>query len=281
MGLKERVVLPLAKRWIAGPDLKSAIADAKKANARGIGVVANFLGEDIKDSAAADSQAGEYLKLQQAIADENIKGFASVKLTQFGLGADEAGVRSRLERVAGNAERLGQLLWIDMEGSSFTDITIRTYLEAHERHEGLGVALQAYAKRSRSDLEAILLAGGRVRLVKGAYKESHDFAYGTRREVRENYTRLMEVLFQKGRGFAIGTHDTSLVEKARQLAESSNADFHFEMLKGIRDELKDDLVKSGYKVYEYLPYGDSWYAYSKRRMSEHPSNFWLLLRSLI
>ena len=281
MGLKERVVLPLAKRWIAGPALDSAIEDAKRANARGIGVVTNFLGEEIKDPATADAHAAEYLRLQQALADEGINGFASVKLTQLGLGADGVGMEGRLEKIAVNSERLGQLLWIDMEGSAFTEVTIKEYIGAHERHRGLGVALQAYARRSSSDLDAVLAAGGKVRLVKGAYKESPDFVYRSRGEVRENYSRLLKRLFDGGEGFAVATHDSVLIDEARRLADASRADFHFEMLKGIREELKDELVKSGYKVFEYIPYGDSWYAYSKRRITEHPSNIWLLLRSLV
>lgn len=281
MGLKERFVLPLAKRWIAGPDLESAIVDSKKANDKGMGVVVNFLGEDVKDPAVADSHAAEYLRLQQALADGGINGFASVKLTQLGLRADEAGTRTRLEKMILNSERLGQLFWVDMESSAVTDATIRIYLDSHEKHRGLGLALQAYARRSGQDLNSILDAGGRVRLVKGAYKESHDFVYSTRDEVRENFSNLMKVLFERGQGFAIATHESVLIDGARKLAESSHAEFHFELLKGIRDELKDELVKSGYKVSEYIPYGDSWYAYSKRRLTEHPSNIWLLLRSLV
>ena len=281
MGFKERVVLPLARRWIAGVALDSAIADAKKANARGLGVVANFLGEEIKDPATADAHTEEYLKLQQAMADEKIDGYASVKLTQLGLGADEKGMQVRLEKVVKNSERLGQLLWIDMEGSQFTGFTVKEYIEAHREHPGLGVALQAYTRRSGDDLDAILEGGGRVRLVKGAYKEGLDFVYQSRREVRENYSRLLKKLFERGEGFAVGTHDSVLVDEARKLADSSRADFQFEMLKGIWDELKDELVRSGYKVSEYIPYGGSWYAYSKRRIMEHPSNVWLLLRSLV
>lgn len=281
MGLKERVVLPLAKRWISGVSMDSAIGDARKANSRGIGVVVNLLGEDIRDPATADAQADEYLRLQQALFDGGISGFASVKLTQLGLGADDKGMLLRLEKIASNSERLEQLLWVDMEGSGFTDATVKTYLAAHEKHPGLGVALQAYARRSESDLKAILDAGGKVRLVKGAYKESHDFVYPTRPEVRENYARLMGALFERGEGFAVATHDSVLVDRAKKLAESKHVEFRFEMLKGIRDELKDDLVKSGYRVFEYLPYGDRWYAYSQRRITEHPSNLWLLLRSLV
>ncbi len=280
MGFKERVVLPLARRWIAGVDMESAIADAKKANSRGIGVVVNFLGEEIKDPAEADAHTDEYLRLQQAIADGGIKGFASVKLTQLGLGSDDKGMEARLEKIAANSERLGQLLWVDMEGSAFIDATLRTYLAALKRHPLLGIALQSYTRRSEGDLRAILDAGGTVRLVKGAYRESKDFVFSTKAEVNANFTKLMETLFERGDRFAIATHDSSLVDRARELSTTRRLDFRFELLKGIRDELKDDLVKSGFKVSEYLPYGDRWWAYSKRRITEHPSNFWLLLRSL-
>lgn len=281
MGLKERVVLPLAKRWISGVSMDSALEDAKRANSRGMGAIVNFLGEEIKDPATADAHAGEYLRLQQSLSDGGVDGFVSVKLTQLGLGADEEGMKVRLNRIASNAERLRQLLWVDMEGSAFTEATIRTYLDALRAHRGVGVALQAYARRTESDLKSVLDAGGRVRLVKGAYKEGSDFVFPGKKEVDENFARLMGILFERGRDFAIGTHDSDLVGKARALADSRQVDFRFEFLKGIRDDLKADLVRSGYKVSEYLPYGDRWYAYSRRRISEHPSNVWLLLRSLV
>ncbi len=281
MGLKELVLLRLAKRWISGVDLESAIKDAKEANSRGMGVVVNLLGEDIRDATIADSHAEEYLRLQQAMADDGIRGVPSIKLTQLGLLLDRAGAAGRLERMAANSERLNQWLWMDMEGSRFTALTISIYLAALERHPHLGVALQAYLKRSESDLKFLLDNGAKVRLVKGAYRESHDVIFPGRKEIRGNFTKLMAMLFERGDHFAIGTHDSVLVEGAKKLAESKHVDFEFEMLKGIRDELKQDLLGSGYRVSEYLPYGDRWYAYSKRRMTEHPSNIWLLLRSLV
>ena len=281
MGLKELVLLRLAKRWISGVDLDSAIADAKKANARGIGVVVNFLGEEIKDSATAESHAAEYIRLQQRISEDGIRGYASVKLTQLGLGADDAGASERLERIAANSERLKQPLWIDMESSVFTERTLSIYHDAHERHRNLGIVLQAYMRRSEADLPKLMDAGAKIRLVKGAYRESRDVVYPSRKEVSGSFSRLMAVLFERGDGFAIATHDSALVDEARLLAESKHADFEFEMLKGIRDDLKGELVKSGYKVSEYLPYGDRWFAYSKRRITEHPSNILLLLRSMV
>jgi len=281
LGLTELFLLRLAKRWISGVDLDSAISDATRANSKGMGVVVNFLGEDIRDPETADAHTNEYLRLQQAIADHGINGFASVKLTQLGLRSDTEGARRRLERIATNSEKLGQSLWLDMEGSKFTEETLSIYRAAHEKHRSLGVALQAYMRRSESDLASLLDKGGRVRLVKGAYREDPGVVFRSRKEVLDNFAKLMRMLFEKGDGFAIGTHDSVLVEGAKRLAESNHAEFTFEMLKGIRNELKEELVKSGYRVFEYLPYGDRWYAYSKRRITEHPSNILLLLRSLL
>jgi len=281
MGLKEVFVLPIAKRWISGVDLDSAIEDAKRANSKGVGAVLNFLGEEIKDTAAADQAAKEYLRLQQAIADNNIKGHPSLKLTQLGLVLGREEADRRLEAIATNADRLGQWLYVDMEGSHFTDDSIADYEDVLARHPHLGIALQSYLKRSEADLKLLLDRGAKIRLVKGAYHESHDLVFATRREVRENFKKLLGMLFERCDHFAIGTHDSVLIEEAKRLGESSHADFEFELLKGIRDPLKLELISSGYKVSSYLPYGDRWYAYSKRRITEHPSNIWLLLRSLV
>src|SRR5208337_1554082 len=256
MGLKELVLLRLAKRWISGVDLDSALADAKKANLRGMGAVVNFLGEEIRDPAIAESHTAEYLRLQQRISEDGIHGFASVKLTQLGLGADDAGAVERFERIAANSEKFNQALWIDMEGSPFTERTLSIYLAALRKHRKLGIVLQAYLRRSESDLPRLLDAGAKVRLVKGAYRESREVVYPSRKEVSGSFSRLMRMLFDRGEGFAIATHDSALVEEAKKLAESKQVNFEFEMLKGIRDELKADLVKSGYRVSEYLPYGD-------------------------
>ncbi len=281
MGLKEILLLRLARRWIAGVDLDSAIADAQGANKKGLGVVINFLGEEIRDPATAETQVAEYLKLQAAIASNGIKGFASVKLTQLGLGSDDSGAVQRLERIAANAQALNQPLFVDMEGSAVTERTVSIYIDALAKHPRLGLALQSYMKRSSSDLVRLLDKGAKIRLVKGAYREPPDVVYSSRREVAQNYSQLMHVLFERGNDFAIATHDSSLIDEAKKLAESKHVEFRFEMLKGIRNELKDELVQSGYKVFEYLPYGDRWFAYSRRRLTEHPSNVWLLLRSLV
>jgi proline dehydrogenase len=210
-----------------------------------------------------------------------VKGFASVKLTQLGLGSDDAGAPARLERIASNADRLSQPMFVDMEGSAFTDKTVSIYLDALSKHPRMGLALQSYMRRSGADLKVLLDKGAHIRLVKGAYREPRDVTFQSRQEISDNFTSLMGELFDRGNDFAIATHDSKLVDGAKKLAESKHVEFRFEMLKGIRNELKAELVKSGYRVSEYLPYGDRWFAYSRRRMTEHPSNIWLLLRSLV
>ncbi|MDG6898453.1 MAG: proline dehydrogenase family protein [Nitrososphaerota archaeon] len=280
MGPRENLLLKVARRWIAGVDMESAVKDALEANQRGYGVLINHLGEEIKDPATADAEVTEYLALQKAMADAKVSGRVSVKLTQFGLVVDEKAAAARLERVAGGAEQFGQDLWVDMEGSSVVDATLRTYLSSVEKHKKMGLALQAYMRRSESDLKTLVDRGAWVRLVKGAYREPSEIVFPTRAEISRSYEKLLEELFERGDHFAVATHDSKLVEKTKRLAESKHVDFEFEMLKGIRNELKEELAESGYKVSEYLPYGDSWMAYSRRRMTEHPSNVWLLVRSL-
>jgi len=281
MGLTETLFFRVAKRWMAGLDLESVIVDAKRANEKGMNVTANFLGEDIKDRATADSHLREYLALQNAIGSEGIKGCVSVKLTQFGMGADDAGASQRLELVASNAEKLNQFLWVDMESSAFTSRTLDAFGDALSRHRRLGIAIQSYLKRSEADTKALIDLGAGIRLVKGAYREPPGIVFPSRKDITKSFSSLLRLLFERGDNFAVATHDSELIDETKRLAESKHVNFEFQMLKGIRDELKEELVKSGYKVSEYLPYGASWLAYSRRRLTEHPSNVWLLLRSLV
>ena len=276
----ERIFLKVAKRWISGTDADSALDDARKANGRGMSAVINFLGEDVTDQSVAEANLLEYLKMQEAISNKGINGCVSVKLTQFGLEADGVRCEERLSKVAANATRLEQWLWIDMEGSRFVDRTLEMYLRARDQWNNVGVALQAYLRRSEADLTRLIDRGARIRLVKGAYREPHSLAFPTRGEATESYSKLMKILFERSNNFVIGTHDSRLINEARELSQSRGVDFEFEMLKGIRDNLKGELVSSKYKVGEYLPYGAEWYRYSRRRISEHPSNIILLIRSL-
>ena len=167
-----------------------------------------------------------------------------------------------------------------MESVKFAEDTIAIYLEVFEKYNMTGVALQAYLRRSASDLIHVLEHGGKVRLVKGAYHESEKHAFAVNKEVDANYGKLMKMLFQSKNHFAIATHDSKLIEEAIQL-KKKDSKFEFQMLKGIRDELKDELVAKKFAVSEYIPYGSQWLSYSVRRIRERKRNFLLLARSLI
>jgi proline dehydrogenase len=275
------MVYGAAKRWIAGKDLDTALAKAKEANALGLGTILNYLGEDLKDPRAAEAHFEEYVKLQRAIGDAGIDGCVSVKLTQLGLGIDYSATLEKTERLAEYADAVKQMLWIDMEDSGDTTKTLAIYSRLLESHKNVGVALQAYLRRSEDDLKRLMDMEAKVRLVKGAYREPPELVFNTRAQVTENYLKLMRQLFERGDGFAVATHDSKPIEEAQRLHETNpNTKFEFEMLRGIRDDLKLRLAKAGYRVVDYMPYGEEWYAYSMRRVKEHPSNIWLLLRSI-
>ena len=262
--------------------METALAKAREANAKGLGAILNYLGEDVTDPRAAESQFEEYLKLQRAVGRAGIDGCVSVKLTQFGLGVlEDSVVTEKAERLVEEAEGMRRMLWLDMEGSAVTTRTLQIYAKLLEAHKNVGVALQAYLRRSEDDQRNLMDIGGKVRLVKGAYREPAGLIFHSREQVTENYLKLMRTLFERGEGFAVATHDSRPIDEAQRLHASSPAiKFEFEMLRGIRDDLKLRLAKSGYRVVDYMPYGEEWYAYSMRRIKEHPSNVWLLLRSI-
>jgi proline dehydrogenase len=282
LGILQDLTYGAAKRWIAGKDMETALAKAKEANAKGLGTILNYLGEDVKDPTVAESHFEEYVKLQRAIEGAGIDGCVSVKLTQFGLGIlEDSVVLDKAAQLVEEAEGIGRMLWIDMEGSAVTTRTLQIYSKLLEAHKNVGVALQAYLRRSEDDMKSLMDIGGKVRLVKGAYREPSGLVFRSRQQVTENFLKLMGTLFERGQGFAVATHDSRPIEEAEKLHESSpNTKFEFEMLRGIRDDLKLRLAKAGYRVVDYMPYGEEWYPYSVRRIKEHPSNVWLLLRSI-
>jgi proline dehydrogenase len=279
-GLAERLLFRVAKRWIAGYSLEDAIRVAHDANSRNLRAILNRLGEHTPDEKLIQGYTEEYLRLLDRIRSEKIDGTISVKPSQIGLAANPVLYNTNLQRIVEKANAYDEFVWIDMENSPYTEATIRTYLEILPSYPRLGICLQANMKRTELDLKELIPQGGRIRLVKGAYPESAEVAYKKRGDVNAHYLKLMKTLFEEGDHFAIGTHDGKLIEKARDLAADYKRDFEFQLLKGIRDDIKPSLVKEGYRVSEYIPYGPEWYNYSKRRMRERKRNILLLLRSI-
>jgi proline dehydrogenase len=279
-GLAERLLYPVAKRWIAGYTLDDAIKAAHEVNDRKLRVILNRLGEHTPDEKLIQGYTEEYIRLLDQIHTEKIQGTISVKPSQLGLAANPSLYKANLRKILERAGAYDGFVWIDMENSPYTDETLSTYKEILPSYPRLGVCLQANMKRTGSDLKGLISLGGIVRLVKGAYPESREIVYTKSSDVEANYIQLMTMLFEGGNQFAIGTHDGKLIDKAKELAIQQKRNFEFQMLKGIRDDIKPALIQEGYLMSEYVPYGPEWYNYSKRRMRERKRNILLLLRSI-
>jgi proline dehydrogenase len=280
--LIERLLYRVAKKWVAGYSASEAMKTALETNRHRMSAILNFLGEDITDSKLVDMTVTEYLLLMDLIDEKKVHGCVSVKPTQLGLTIDYDMCLQNFRSLAARARELGQFMWLDMESVKSTEDTIALYLELYREHNMMGIAVQSYLRRSASDLLHIIECGGKVRLVKGAYRESEEHVFVTNEEVNANYLKLMKMLFENGNNyFAIATHNSDLIAEATRLAKGKDTKFEFQMLKGIRDELKLELVTKGFTVAEYIPYGSQWLPYSVRRIMERKRNLLLLARSLI
>ena len=275
------LLLRIAKHWIAGETYEEAISRAERSNTHKVHGIINLLGEDITNPEQTTAAATEYAQILKTISERRIHCSISIKPTQLGIGIDEGLFTTNLESILTTATQLDNSVWVDMESSSYTAKTVDLYLDFRRRFENIGVAIQAYGRRSEEDLNRVLDAKGSVRLCKGAYNENTQTVYKNRKEIRNNFSKLMLRLFERGRGFAIATHDEKLIHEAIELSRTHHTDFEFEMLMGIRDQKKIELAEQGYRVAEYIPYGKSWKAYSVRRITEHKSNILLLGRSLL
>jgi proline dehydrogenase len=278
--ITERLFYRIAKRWIAGYTLQDAISAARNANERKMQALLNRLGEHTPDRNLIQQYVEEYLKLLEAIKSEKLQATISIKPSQIGLAADATLYQDNLLKILSKAEEQGRFVWIDMENSPYTESTVQVYRELLVTHKDLGLCLQANMRRSETDLRDLLPRGGKIRLVKGAYPENEDVAFKRRSELNANYLQLMHTLFEQGKFFAIGTHDEKMIIEAKKLSRDRTANFEFQLLKGIRDDLKSMLLADGFKVSEYIPYGPEWYNYSKRRMRERKRNILLLVRSI-
>lgn len=270
----------LAKQWIAGIAMKDALERAKVENEHGVKAIINFLGEEVKDSNEVESIKKEYLELLRKMKENALNSCISVKPTQLGLSIDFQYCAENLIEIANAAKDAGSFVWLDMEGSKYTEDTVKLYESLLARNNEVGIAIQAYLKRSHVDIEALTIMGGKIRLVKGAYREPADIVYTSRDEIDANFVKLMEYLFENGDEFAIATHDEKIIQKAIEFNKRWNKKIEFQMLLGIRDELKQMLLKEGYEVASYIPYGRMWLPYSMRRLRERKRNILLIIRSL-
>lgn len=274
------LLLPLAQQWVAGTTQEEGLARAREVNDRGMGAILNFLGEHYTERAEVAAAVWEYEAMAGTIQIRGLDACLSIKPTQFGLTIDEAYCRDRVGEILDLCRKKGLFLWFDMEGSGYTDATLDLYETCRARYGETGVALQANLRRTEGDLRR-LLPEGVVRLCKGAYRETPTIAYQEKEAVDRSFSRLMGTLFQKGRRFALATHDDRLLRQGLALQAEYGRDLEFQMLLGVRDPLKAELAEAGHRVLEYIPYGPEWFAYFTRRLRERPRNVLLMIRSFL
>jgi proline dehydrogenase len=273
-------LIRFGRQWIAGETPGSAIANAKKKNRTGFGVIINFLGEHVLEKKEAQENVEENMRLLVALEKEKVNASLSLKLTQLGLLIDKGFCRSNVEKIVKSATSNGIFIWIDMENSPYTEDTIDIYLDIFNKYGNSGIAIQANLKRSENDLKKITSEGGMIRLVKGAYSEKKEIAFSRRSEVTINFSKLMGYLFYKSAFFAIATHDENLINEAIEVNKAYKKRIEFQMLMGVREELKKRLVMKGFNVVDYIPYGKKWIPYTIRRLMERKLNILLIMRSV-
>jgi proline dehydrogenase len=273
----------LAQRFVAGPSLEEAVAAARELNRAGRLVSLDYLGESVADEGEARTAGETYAALFDRIAAEKLDANVSLKLTQLGLDLGEELCRELLERIIERAARTNNFVRIDMEGSAYTQRTVEVCKRARAKSPAVGTVLQSYLYRTEQDVRDLIGIGCRIRLCKGAYKEPADVAFPKKADVDANYVKLMKILLPSGIYHGIATHDPAMLAATKEFAAANGirADqFEFQMLYGIRTDLQERLVREGYRLRVYIPFGQDWFPYFMRRLAERPANLVFFLRNI-
>jgi proline dehydrogenase len=285
---KSRVVRRAVSRFLPGEDVEAALAAAAELKKAGSGAVLTCLGENLTAPAEAGHVARHYLAVLDRIQARSLDAEISVKLTQLGLDFSQSECEQHVAALAGRAAALGTWIWIDMESTAYTDVTLAIYRRVRERHRNVGVCVQSYLRRTARDVEDLIGMGAGVRLVKGAYKEPPDRAFPSKKDVDSSYFTLAGALLGQrataaGVRAIFGTHDPVLIhrieEEGRRLGLPSGA-LEFQMLYGIRLKEQARLAAQGHRFKVLISYGDAWFPWYMRRLAERPANVLFVLRSL-
>ncbi len=274
----------LTSRFVAGSTLDEEIAVIRRLEAENIMATLDCLGENVSAPNEAEASRDAYLAALNQIEAQKMNATVSIKLTQFGLDLSEDLCRRNVEALVAKAKAIGSRVEIDMESSEYIDRTLEIVRDMHDKYGCVRAVIQAYLFRSEPDVEDLCTRRIPVRLCKGAYKESSKVAFAAKTEVDAAFVRLMNRLLDVGSYPAIASHDERMIELALDHARKQNigADrFEFQMLYGIRRDLQRRLVKEGFRMRLYVPYGNAWYPYFMRRLAERPANVLFLARNLL
>lgn len=272
----------MARRFVAGESLDEAIEAARRCNDAGMLASLDYLGENVSTTTDAQHSRDTYLEIFERVSKEGIQANVSCKLTQLGLDLNTDFCQGLVMSIVEFAAHFENFLRIDMEGSLYTQRTIDLVKSVRVRNPAVGAVIQSYLYRSETDVTDLLAYGCRIRLCKGAYKESEEVAFPEKADVDANYVRLMQMLLSSGFYHGIATHDPRMIAATIRFAAAkqiSKDDFEFQMLYGIRTDLQRRLVRDGFRVRIYIPFGKDWFPYFMRRLAERPANLGFLLRN--
>jgi len=272
----------LAQRFVPGEDLAPAVEAARRSNRAGMTASLDQLGENVLSREDAERARQAYTDALDRIAAENLDANVSLKLTHLGLDLGDDFCAEQLRIVTERASALRNFARVDMEGSPYTDRTLRIVKQVRAETDAVGTVIQAYLYRSKKDIQDLLSIGCRIRLVKGAYKEPSQIAFPRKKDVDANYLKLMQLLLPSGIYHALATHDPNMIEATIRFAAErgiTKDKFEFQMLYGIRTDLQSRLVREGYRVRVYIPFGQDWFPYFMRRLAERPANLVFFARN--
>jgi proline dehydrogenase len=275
----------ITSRFIAGENIDQAAAAIHDLNERGCSASFDHLNESVSSVAETEGEVREYRDILAHIDKSGINSNASIKLTQFGLEIDPELTYRNARQVVEDAAGRGNFVRIDMEGSSVTQITIDIFkrLRAEFGLNDVGIVLQSYLYRTEADARELLKIPARIRLCKGAYDEPAEVAYADKKDVDDNYVRVMQLLLASGVYHGIATHDPKMIDATIDFVQKQGIGkeaFEFQMLYGIRRDLQEQLARDGYNMRVYVPYGKHWYPYFMRRLAERPANIWFVMKNL-
>ena len=278
----------VARRFVAGEMMEEAITATKVLNQNGIFATLDLLGESIESDSDAEAVADTYVQLLDRMSEENLQASVSVKPTHLGFDISEEVTLLNLRKILERAKQHGIKITIDMESTKYTEATLRIYRTLRDEYdfENVGTVIQAYLRRTETDIRALAAEGSRIRLCKGAYLEPPELAFPEKADVDANYVKMTEVFFAEDNGDAyleLATHDENMIVAAIDIINKHNIPkdkYEFQMLYGVRSDRQQELADAGYKMRVYVPFGDAWYPYFVRRLAERPANLWFFMKSL-
>lgn len=268
------IVWLFSRRYIAGKSLSDGLEKTKELNGLGCCATMDVLGEDIFTVEEATEDKEECLRVLEDMDREQLDANLSIKLTSLGLRIDKEQCFQNVKEIVEKAKQLNNFVRIDMEDSTCTDDTLDIYRRLRKDYENVGAAIQAYMKRSRDDVQGLINDGiAHLRLCKGIYDESKEVAFKDKEKVRENFVELIRMMLESGSYVGIATHDKVVADRSLQVLKSMNvkkSDYEFQMLLGVTEKLRADLVSQGHRLRVYVPYGEQWHGYCTRRLKENP-----------